>query len=127
MRVTEPRSKKEINGKVLAIDFDLTICMSAYPELGEERKGAKKYINKLYNLGYGIVINTCRTQEAEGMAVKWLEDNAIGYDYINCNFPYKIKYFGMDCRKISADYYIDDKCIAGLPSWKKIYKILKDK
>ena len=33
---------------LIAIDFDGTICEVSYPKVGKERKGAKKYINKLY-------------------------------------------------------------------------------
>lgn len=114
-----------VNPIVLGIDFDMTICDSQYPECGPEMKGAKKYINKLYNEGYAIVVNTCRTQEAEGRATRWLNEHGFKYDYLNCNVPWRIEYFGMDCRKISADVYVDDKQIGGLPSWKEIYKWIR--
>lgn len=112
---------------ILSIDFDLTICMSNYPETGMQRKNAGKFINKLVRDGYGIVINTCREGIALAEAIKWLHKNKIPYHYINCNFPHIIKSYGSDCRKISADLYIDDKCLVGLPKWKSVYKIINQK
>ncbi len=112
---------------VIAVDFDLTICDSDYPTCGPAIKGAKKYINKLYDEGFAIIINTCRTQEAEGAATRWLNDHGIKYDYLNCNAPWRIESFGMDCRKISADVYVDDKQVGGLPPWKKIYRFITSK
>lgn len=112
---------------ILAIDFDLTICMSDYPKLGDERYEAGYIIRKLYNEGYGIVINTCREGREVAIAMNWLDDHKIPYDYINCNFPYLVEYYKADCRKISADLYIDDKCLTGLPTWHEIYKLVKQK
>ena len=109
---------------VLAIDFDHTICMSDYPDLGMQRKDAGKVIRKLAKEGYGIIINTCRDGVPLSKAIKWLHKNNIPYHYVNCNFPHIIRYYGSDCRKISADIYIDDKCLTGLPKWKKIKKMI---
>tara|TARA_R110000822_G_scaffold125716_4_gene260638 strand:- start:5470 stop:5859 length:390 start_codon:yes stop_codon:yes gene_type:complete len=111
---------------ILAIDFDGTICMSDYPALGMQRKDAGVYMRKLAKDGYGIVINTCREGIALSDAIKWLHKNAIPYHYVNCNFPHLIEMYGADCRKISADLYIDDKCLTGLPEWGDIYKIINN-
>lgn len=112
---------------ILAIDFDLTICMSEYPKLGVERKDAGHFIRLLISRGYGVVINTCREGVALADAIKWLHDNNIPYHYVNCNFPHLIEEYSADCRKISADLYIDDKCLTGLPEWGKIYKLIQQK
>lgn len=32
-------------------------------------------------------------------------------DYANENIPERIEQWGNDCRKISADYYIDDRAV----------------
>lgn len=112
---------------ILAIDFDLTICMSHYPEMGDERLNAGNVIRKLHQDGFGIVINTCREGLALADAIHWLNHHKIPYHYINCNFPHLISKFSADCRKISADVYIDDKCLTGLPSWLEIYNILNNR
>jgi uncharacterized HAD superfamily protein len=110
---------------ILSIDFDGTICEQSFPEVGALRKNADKYIRKLYEDGHEIIINTCRTGKYEGMAQDFLDANNIPYYYINSNLPEVIAKYKQDCRKISADVYIDDKCLMGLPSWKKIYKLIK--
>jgi len=107
--------------KILAIDFDLTICMSDYPNLGNERFNAGYYIRKLHEEGYGIVINTCREGHALSDAMHWLDEHNIPYHFVNCNFPHLINKYGADCRKISADMYIDDKGVDSLPEWDEIY------
>lgn len=113
---------------VIAIDFDGTICEIGYPEIGMERYGAKDYINQLYDEGYIIIINTCRTDGsgvlAASMAKDFLRLRGIKYHFFNENWPELIELYGNDCRKISADIYIDDKCLFEIPTWKEKYKII---
>lgn len=111
---------------VLSIDFDGTICEHSFPEVGELKQDAAHYIRKLYDEGFTIIINTCRSGKYEGMAEDFLQDNFIPYHYINCNLPRLIEFYAQDCRKISADIYIDDKCLMGLPeTWEEIYNLIK--
>lgn len=112
---------------ILAIDFDLTICMSDYPKTGPMRPGAHAVIKSLMANGYGIVINTCREGHALSDAMHWLEATDIPYHYVNCNFPHLIEKYGADCRKISACMYIDDKGVDPLPNWGEIHEIIKAK
>lgn len=109
---------------IIAIDFDGTICEAQYPEVGKERECAKEYINKLYDLGYGIVINTCRTLHAATNAINFMEERGIKYHYFNTNFPHLIEEYGNDCRKISADIYVEDRCLFSIPSWEDKFKII---
>lgn len=114
--------------RILAIDFDGTIAEAAFPGIGKIIPGAKKYINLLYDEGYKILIHTCRTGSFEGDAENFLRRSGIKYHYINSNLPCQIEFFKQDCRKLSADMYIDDKCLMGLPeTWEEIYNIIKQK
>lgn len=114
------------NKIVLSVDFDGTICEHSFPEIGKIKLDAAFYIRKLYDEGFLIIINTCRSGKYEGMAQDFLDENNIPYHYINSNLPHFIEYYGQDCRKISADIYIDDKCLMGLPeSWGQIYNLIK--
>lgn len=107
---------------ILAIDFDGTICECAWPHVGNMKEGADEYIRQLFLDGHTIIINTCRTGKYEGMAQEFLEKEGIPFHYINSNLPSLIELYQQDCRKISADLYIDDKCLMGLPpTWKEIY------
>lgn len=116
---------------ILAIDFDGTICEVDYPGIGRERAGAKEWINKLYEEGYLIVINTCRTNDgevpAQDMASDFLNLRGIKFHKINENFEHLIELYGCDTRKISADMYIDDRCLFDIPTWEEKYKIIKKK
>ena len=106
----------------LAIDFDNTIAENDYPQIGPLIKNAKKYVNKLYDDGHFIIINTCRAGREEKEAAHFLYMNGVRFNLINQNNPHKILMFGEDCRKISADIYVDDKNLGGLPPWKEIYE-----
>ena len=58
------------------------------------------------------IINSCRAGAAEDAMRQWLAEHLPGcIDYINENDPKRCARFGGDCRKISADVYIDDKGI----------------
>lgn len=109
-------------GLTLAIDFDNTIVEEFYPEIGPLRDNAKEVINLLYNEGHTIIINSCRSGIHEGNMEQFLIEKEINFTWINCNEPDRIKQFGRDCRKISADIYIDDKNLGGIPSWLEVYK-----
>ena len=112
---------------ILSVDFDGTVHTGEWPNVGLMRTDAGFFIRKLINEGYGVVINTCREGLALATAINWLHNNNVPYHYINCNFPHIIEQYGADCRKISADLYIDDKCLTELPEWDEIYKIINNK
>tara|TARA_B110001452_G_C14880718_1_gene307900 strand:+ start:113 stop:514 length:402 start_codon:yes stop_codon:yes gene_type:complete len=109
---------------ILAIDFDGTVAEDSFPEVGALIKDADTIIRKLKQDGHDIIINTCRTGKYEGLAEYFLIKNKIPFDYINSNLPRVIDFYKQDCRKVSADYYIDNRNIGGLPSWKEIYEII---
>lgn len=114
-----------IKPKIIAVDFDGTLVENAYPNVGELKLNAKTVINKLKKEGFKIIINTCRSGIFEGRVYEFLEEQGIEYDYINSNLPTQIEYFKQDCRKISADIYIDDKNLGGTPDdWNVIYELV---
>ena len=114
---------------ILAVDFDGTICTVGYPEIGRERIDAKEIINKLYDEGYMIIINTCRTDvgkhKAATMAKDFLRIRGIKYHHFNVNAPHVLEMYECDTRKISADVYIDDKCLFQIPEWDYKYEMIK--
>lgn len=98
----------------IAIDFDHTIVEDEYPKIKKLYSNAKRVINRLHNK-YFIIIHTCRTGDEEKRVRKYLNDNGILYDAINKNNPLRSQKFGNDSRKVSADIYIDDRALLGLP------------
>lgn len=112
---------------IISVDFDDTISKQAYPDCGELIENAKEVINELYDAGHLIIINTCRMDEPADKAKQFLEDHGIKYHRFNEHAEHILEHYGNDTRKIFADVYIDDKNIGGLPSWKEIREILKEK
>lgn len=112
---------------IIALDFDGTIVNGDnYPEISSAQLLAKDVIQRWVADGVKIIINSCRTGRYEGMAVDFLEKEEIPFHYFNCNLPDSVVKYKMDCRKISADLYIDDKNLGGLPSWTKIDMLVRE-
>ena len=44
-------------------------------------------------------------------AVSWCRDQQLEFDAINDNLPEVIEMYGNNSRKITCDYYIDDKAV----------------
>ena len=113
---------------VIAIDFDGTIVTNKYPDIGYLKRNAKDVINKLYNQGHDIIINSCRQGKEEREMVEFLLDNEIMFDEINENLCYRIEEYNNDCRKIGADVYIDDKAYpCNIMNWNEIYRFITRK
>ena len=113
---------------VIAIDFDGTIVTNKYPDIGYLKRNAKDVINKLYNQGHDIIINSCRQGKEEREMVEFLLDNEIMFDKINENLCYRIEEYDNDCRKIGADIYIDDKAYrCNFINWNEIYRFITRK
>lgn len=100
---------RERSEYVVAVDFDGTLCKSKYPECGEPILKNVQRVRELKRDGATIILWTCREGEALTKAVKWCEEHNVPIDYVNVNAPSRIARYGSDCRKISADLYIDDK------------------
>ena len=114
--------------RFISIDYDGTITHDDYPRSGTIKKDAADAINKLYDQGYQILIWTCRSGEPLDIAKQYLAECGVKYHYINENHPALIEKYGCDCRKQSADVYIDDKAILGIPKdWIAIYRLIKKK
>jgi len=109
----------------LIIDFDGTIVEAKWPEIGEMKPNALTVINRLYDAGHKIVVNTCRVDQYAAAAYSWLVDNGFKFHAFNENLPELIEFYGSDTRKLSGDVYIDDKNLGGIPDdWEEIWKQL---
>jgi hypothetical protein len=100
---------------IIAIDFDGTIVKNEWPEIGRFRFLAKPVINWLQKRGHELILFTCRERELLLKAVDFLKRNNIEFKYHNENTKELIMKYGGDCRKISADLYLDDKAL--FPGW----------
>lgn len=111
---------------IIGVDFDGTLAINRFPEVGTPIYGGKDALKVIKQMGHMIIINTCRSGEALIAAKKFLDENGYPYDYINENAKSLIEKYG-DTRKISADIYIDDCNAGGFPGWDWALKLVMHK
>lgn len=107
---------------IIAVDFDGTLHVGNWPNIGVEAAYAGEIMRKLHKDGHYLIINTCRSGDMLLEAINWLLQHDIPFDRVNDNCPTGIEQYGNNSRKIHAHVYIDDKQIGGLPPWREIYE-----
>lgn len=100
-----------MTGKIIAVDFDGTLCENAYPDIGKAKESVISALSKEQYNGAKIILWTCRTGERLKEAVAWCEDHFLIFDAVNENLPEVIETFGSDNRKIFAHEYWDDRAV----------------
>lgn len=103
--------------KIIAVDFDGTLCTNKWPEIGEPNHKMITYLKERQAAGDKLILWTCRVDEILNNAVRWCRKKGLIFDAVNENLPNIIAEFGTDTRKIFANEYIDDRN-AWLPSEK---------
>lgn len=99
-----------MNTKIYAVDFDGTLCRgSRYPVIGSPNYYLIEFLKERRNQGDIVILWTCRQGKTLEEAISWCRKYGLEFDYINENTEKNKKVFGNDCRKIFANYYIDDK------------------
>lgn len=104
--------KKE--NRIIAVDFDGTLCEDAYPEMGKPNLYLIQSLKDLKKQGKQLILWTCRCGRELEEAVNWCKGFELEFDAINQNVPENIEKYGTDTRKVYADLYLDDK--AWLPA-----------
>ena len=99
------------NFKTIAVDFDGTLCFSSWPDLGEPNTPLIEYLKQWKSDGNKLILWTCRAGEALEKAVSWCREHQLEFDAINDNLPEIVEMYGNNSRKITCDYYIDDKAV----------------
>ncbi len=100
-----------MNYQIIAVDFDGTLCFSNWPELGEPNCHLIEYLRNWREQGNKLILWTCRAGDALERAISWCHDHHLEFDAINDNLPEVIELYGNNSRKITCDYYIDDKAM----------------
>lgn len=114
--------------KVIALDFDGTVCENNYPEIGEvgpRHLAIHQYIRQEKQNGCIIILWTCRAGKELDAAVSFCRKNNIPVDYVNENAPDRVNFYGSDSRKVSADIYIDDRALGF--SFTTVVKLLEER
>ena len=94
---------------IYAIDFDGTLCINEYPNIGQPIYKTIIFCKERKAEGHTLILWTCRSGKHLDEAVAWCKGHGLTFDAVNENLPEMIELFDNDCRKVFADYYIDDK------------------
>ena len=95
--------------EIIAVDFDGTLCYSDWPDLGEPNEALIRYLIEWRRKGNKLILWTCRAGEALNNAIEWCNEHKLSFDAINDNIPEIVEKYGNNSRKITCDYYIDDR------------------
>ena len=97
--------------RIIAVDFDGTLCQNAWPGIGEARCGVIDYVLDMQMTGAKLILWTNRTGKQLEEAVKWCAARGLAFDAVNENLPEVVAWFGGDTRKVYADEYLEDKAV----------------
>lgn len=99
--------------KLIAVDFDGTLCEDRYPEIGSANLGLIALLRAIQRQGGRLILWTCRSGDRLEEAVEWCGQHGLVFDAVNKNVPETVEKYGTDSRKITADMYIDDRAVNG--------------
>lgn len=98
--------------KIYAVDFDGTLCVDKYPDIGEPNLSLIDFLLSEQRRGAKLILWTNRQNEYLEAAIDFCKIYDLIFDTINANIPEAIDRYGTDCRKVFAHVYIDDKSIS---------------
>lgn len=101
----------ERNYQIIAVDFDGTLCFSKWLECGEPNHALINYLKKWKSDGNKLILWTCRIGDALSKAVAWCQEHGLEFDAVNDNLPEIMEYYGSNSRKVTCDWYIDDRSL----------------
>ena len=99
------------NYKIIAVDFDGTLCYSNWPDLGAPNTALINYLLREKAAGNKLILWTCRAGKALSDATRWCLEQGLTFDAVNDNLPEIVEFYGNNSRKITCDLYIDDKSV----------------
>lgn len=109
---------------IVAVDYDGTLIPNhVFPATAKLVPGALEFMHKLRNAGVTIIIWTCREYEPLEDCLISLIEQEVPFDYVNAPDVTHLEEHGFrDTRKVYADLYVDDRGIAGLPTWDQCWE-----
>lgn len=97
---------------IIAVDFDGVISSSgAWPHTGKPNLKLINWLIDLRKEGHKVILWTCRYGDALDSAVRFCAGYGLKFDAVNDNIEETIRRYGINSRKVTADYYIDDKFV----------------
>lgn len=96
----------ELNFKIIAVNFDGTLCENKWPEQGAPNLKLIAWLKEQKALGAKLILWTCRKGKPLKEAVNWSAGQGLLFDAVNENLPEVEAVIG-STRKIYADEYIE--------------------
>lgn len=59
--------------KIIAVDFDGTLCENSWPEIGEPNEELIEYLRNRKKDGDKLILWTCRVEDMLQKAVEWVK------------------------------------------------------
>ncbi|MFD2743246.1 MULTISPECIES: BT0820 family HAD-type phosphatase [Sphingobacterium] len=107
---------------IIAVDFDGTIVEHQYPKIGKPIPFAIETLIKLHEERHTLILWTVREGDLLQEAVDYCAARGVAFYAHNANFPEEIA--ARASRKLTADLFIDDRNLGGLPDWTAIYRAI---
>lgn len=108
---------------IIAVDFDGTIVTHAYPRIGKPVPFAIETLLKIQQEGHRLILWTVREGDLLAEAVEYCRARGLEFYAVNANYPEE-QVHTCSSRKISADLYIDDRSLGGIPDWGVIWQMI---
>jgi len=109
----------------IAVDFDGTIVTHEYPKIGKPIPFAIDTLLKLQEERHRIILWTAREGELLEDAVEYCKKKGLEFYAVNSNYPEEnMMKDVLRPRKLTADLFIDDRNLGGIPEWGKIYQMV---
>ena len=110
---------------VIAVDFDGTIVTHEYPRIGKPIPFAIEALKKLQQEDHhDIILWSVREGELLQEALDYCKSRGLEFYAVNSNYPEQALVEKTVPRKLSADIFIDDRNLGGLPDWGVIYQMI---
>lgn len=107
---------------IIAVDFDGTIVEHRYPQIGKPVPFALDILIKLREERHTLILWTVREGALLQEAIDYCAARGVVFYAHNANFPEEDPVKAS--RKLTADLFIDDRNLGGLPDWTAIYKAI---
>lgn len=107
----------------IAVDFDGTIVTHEYPAIGREIPFAIDTLKRLQRDQHRLILWTVREGKELEKAVEYCKAKGLEFYAVNSNYPEDLSEETQP-RKLTADLFIDDRNLGGLPDWGIIYRMI---
>ena len=97
---------------IIAVDFDKTISLGDWPDVGPVNMPVIEALLERKERGDKIILWTCRGGDELTAAVAWCKIYGLEFDAVNANLPDVLEMWGFkDTRKVFAHEYWDDAAV----------------